>query len=333
MIKYRNSVMLFLAALLILSAPLQAAGFKKVAQAGMSWLAIPVGARAAGMGNAFTAMANDASSVFWNPAGLAYTTGINAFFNQTRWIADIDVNAGVASYDAGGVGVFAVSFLSMDWGTIEGTQRADNSQGYVETGAFSPTDWEIGLAYARQISSSFAIGGNLKYISENLGSGATGSFDNPTEYTAEMNLLAFDLGTTYYTGYKDLRFSMSLQNFSKEPKYRSEHFSLPLTFKFGLAMDVSKFWTESSENHLTLAVDAIHPRDYTERLHIGAEYSYKDMIFLRAGYKSNYDEQDLSLGGGISYNFGGIALGIDYSYLMFTNFDAVNMFSFNFMFE
>lgn len=330
MIKIRNLMLPLLAALMLLSAPLDAAGLKKVGQAGMSWLSIPIGARGAALGNAYTGLANDASSVFWNPAGLAYTSGINVFFNQTRWIADINVNAGVASYEAGNIGIFALSFVSMDWGDLKGTQRANNEQGFIRTGTFSPSDWAVGLAYARQISNSFAIGGNLKYISENLGSSLIGSFDNPAEFTAEMNLLAFDFGTTYYTGYRDLRLAMSFSNFSKEGKYVTEHFSLPLTFKFGLAMNVAPFMTEDTDHVLSLGIDAVHPRDYTERLHVGAEYSFRNMIFLRGGYKANYDEQDLTLGGGVNYAIGGVALGIDYSYIMFTNFDAVHMFSFNF---
>jgi long-subunit fatty acid transport protein len=333
MIKYRKYFIPLIASLLIGVVPLHGQGIKKVAQAGMSWLTIPVGARGAALGNAYLAVANDASSAFWNPAGLAYAEGIRAFVTQTQWIADINVNAGVLSYNAGGYGVFGLHFLSVDWGTINGTRRADNDQGYIDTGTFSPTDWLVGISYARQISNSFSIGANLRYIYESLGSTFIGSMDSPTSYKAEMDLLSFDFGTTYYTGYKDLRLSMTLQNFSKEPRYVAEYFSLPLTFKFGMAMDVSKFWGESTDHSLTLALDAVHPRDYTERVHVGAEYSFRDMVFLRGGYKSNYDEQDLSLGGGVHYAFGEIALGLDYSYVMFTNFDAVHMFSFDFIFK
>ncbi len=333
MVKCRKYIIPLFAVLLILSVPLQAQGLKKVAQAGMSWLTIPVGARGASLGNAYIAIANDASSVFWNPAGLAYTTGIHAFVNQTQWIADINVNAGVASYNGGNLGVFAISFMAMDWGDFAGTTRANNEQGFIDTGTFSPSDWLIGLAYARQISSAFAIGAHLKYISENLGSNMIGSIDSPEEYTAKMDKVAFDFGTTYYTGYKDLRLSMTLTNFSTESKYVAEDFSLPLTFKFGLAMDMTKLWSENEQHSLTLGVDAVHPRDFSERLHFGAEYSFQNMVFLRGGYKTNYDEQDLSLGGGLHYTFGEITLGLDYSYLMFTNFDAVHMFSFDFIFD
>lgn len=313
--------------MLIFSLSIQAADMKKIGQSQMQWLSIPVGPRPSAMGGAYTAVANDASSVFWNPAGIAFTTGSNMFLSQTKWIADINVNAAAASYEAGNIGIFSLSFSNVDWGAIHGTRRDNSaSSGFVETGDFSPTNWEVGLAYARRISDRFAIGGNLKYLYENLGSGLTGTMDEGKMYTAKMNLLALDIGTIYYTGYKDLRLAMCLQNFSQERQYREEKYPLPLTFKFGVAMDLTSLWMQTSDHKLTFAVDALHPRDYSERLHFGLEYGFRNMVFLRGGYKTNYDEQDLTLGAGLQYSINNLGLGIDYSYLQFKNFDAVQMF-------
>ncbi|GAB4362882.1 MAG: type IX secretion system outer membrane channel protein PorV [Calditrichia bacterium] len=305
---------------------------KKIAQTGMKWLSIPLGGRASALGGAYTAMANDVSSIFWNPAGTAFTDGGHAFLTQTKWIADITVNAGALTYGYKNWGVFGVSFAAVDWGTLHGTRRADNEQGYVETGEFSPDNWMAGISYSRRVSDRFAFGGHLKYLYEKLGSNLEGSFADSKEYTAEMNLFAFDFGTIYYTGFKDLRFAMSLQNFSQEKKYRAEHFPLPLTFRFGLAMDVSKFMMEDTDHSLTLAIDALHPRDYSERMHFGLEYGFRNLIFLRGGYKTNYDEEDVSFGAGFHYGLGGFAVTLDYSYIQFTHFDAVQMFSFDFQF-
>jgi hypothetical protein len=319
-------------AVLLLPPSLQAVGMKKIAQAGMTWLSIPIGARGASLGNAYIAMSNDASSVFWNPAGLAFTEGVHAFINQTRWIADINVNAAVATYSVQNWGVFGVSFLGVEWGTFNGTQRSDTDpRGFIDTGTFSPSDWSVAISYARQISNSFSIGGNLRYVSENLGSNMIGSFDDPTEYTAKMNLFTFDFGTTYYTGFEDLRLAMTLRNFGPEKQYVNEAFSLPLTFTFGLAMDMMKLWSDNTVHGLTLEVDAVHPRDFSERIDVGAEYSYNNLVFLRGGFKSNQDEQGATFGAGLQYSFGEITLGIDYSYLMFSSFDAVHLFSFDFI--
>ena len=330
--KIKNYMFLLVLIILVFVIPLQAAGLKKIAQSGMQWLSIPVGARAAALGGAYTAVANDASSIFWNPAGVALTRGGNFFLTQTKWIADINVNAGAISYDAGQYGFFTVSFAAVDWGVFHGTRRSDNTAGFEETGDFSPTDWGAGVGYARRVSDRFALGGHLKYLHENLGSNLEGKMDSGTEYTAKMSLFAFDFGTIYYTGYKDLRLAMSLQNFSQEKKYRVDHFPLPLTFKFGMAMNLAGLWTAESPHSITLSIDAIHPRDYTERLNFGLEYGFKEMLFLRGGYKTNYDEEDFTLGGGVKYETGDLALGLDYSYIQFKNFDAVQMFAVNFQF-
>ena len=313
--------------------PVQGSGMKKIAQTGMKWLSIPIGARGSGLGGAYTAVANDASAIFWNPAGIALADGNRVFLNQTRWIADIQVNAAALSVNAGRWGVLAASFEQVGWGTFHGTVRDPNATGgYSETGNFSPEDWAVGLGYGYRVSDKFMFGGHLRYVHEKLGSAFEGSFDAPKTFTGEMNLLAFDLGTLYYTGFRDLRLAMSLQNFSQEDKYRAESFPLPLTFKFGAAMDVLGLVAKQPDHKLTVTLDALHPRDYSERLHFGAEYGFKDTVFLRAGYKTNYDEEDLSLGAGLKLKISGMAAGLDYAFVRFANFDAVHMFSFDFQF-
>ena len=220
----------------------------------------------------------------------------------------------------------------MDWGTFHGTRRTVTGSGYEETGDFSPEDWAAGFAYALRVSDKFAFGGQVKYVHEHLGDTYEGSMDDPTKYVGQMDVFAFDFGTLYYTGFKDLRFGMTLQNFSQERNYRAEFFPLPLTFKFGMAMDITQLWTEQSENKITLSVDALHPRDYTERMHFGFEYSFKNMVFLRGGYKTNYDEEDISFGGGLKLKVSNMLIEFDYAYLKFEHFDAVQMFSFDFKF-
>ncbi len=323
------SVLLILAFVL----PLQASGLKKIAQTGMKWFSIPMGSRPAAMGNAFTAVADDAGSIFWNPAGIAFTEGKHLFLNQTKWIADITVNTGALTYSNKMWGTVALSYAAADWGDLHGTRRANNDAGYEETGTFRPTDWAIGVGYAKRVSTQFAFGGHLKYVYEELGSTYEGRMDTPEKYSAQMDLLAFDFGTVYHTGFKSLKIGMSLQNFSEEASYRAEQFPLPLTFKFGVAINLLDLWmTQSSPHQVLLAVDAVHPRDYSERLHFGLEYGYRDLFFLRGGYKTNYDEEDISFGAGLNYAIGGLKFGLDYGYVQFKNFDAVQMFSFSFKF-
>ncbi len=314
-------------------APALGQGVDKIAQTGMKWLSIPVGARASGLGGAYTSMAADAGAVFWNPAGLALTEGRHIFLNQTRWIADIDVNAASATYTANSLGTFGLHFMTVDWGKLNGTRFTGGAGLYEETGAFAPESWVLGVSFARRVSNKFSFGGTLKFLHENLGSTLEGSFASPEKYEAKMEMVAIDFGTIFYTGYKDLRIAMAVQNVSQEKEYRFEAFPLPLSFKFGAAMNILQLMESAgSDQSITLAVDALHPRDFSERLHFGVEYSFKKMFFLRTGYKTNYDEEGVTLGGGARLTMGNTAFGLDYSYLAFDNFDAVHMFSFDFEF-
>jgi opacity protein-like surface antigen len=335
----KNKLIILIAVMAVMLISLQsyAQGVDKIAQTGMKWLDIPIGARPASLGNAYMAGAPDASSVFWNPAATALVTGTHVFLSQTQWIADINVLAASGTYEVPDIGTFGVHFMNVSWGTIRATQFNGQATLYDEMGTFEPTDFAIGITYAKQISAKFSVGSNVRYIHENLLGdfvGAEGSMANPEEVRAQMDNIAIDLATLFYTGYKDLRFGVSVKNLSTEKAYRFETFPLPLTFTFGIAMDLAQayFLEQGSPQSLTLLVDAVHPRDFSERVHVGLEYSYDKMFFLRGGYKTNQDEQGLTLGGGIDVEISDFSLGVDYSYLDFGNFDAVHIFSFDFGF-
>lgn len=68
------------------------------------FLSIGQSARAIGMGSAFVGVANDVTSMYWNPAGLTKANGVNVAFEHTLWIADIKYNYLAASYNLGGMG-------------------------------------------------------------------------------------------------------------------------------------------------------------------------------------------------------------------------------------
>ena len=56
-----------------------------------NFLEIGVGSRATSMGDAYVAVANDVSSIYWNPAGLSHVTNSSALFSIQPWLVDIDM--------------------------------------------------------------------------------------------------------------------------------------------------------------------------------------------------------------------------------------------------
>lgn len=304
-------------------------GVTKYGQAGMAFLKIDGSARAAAMGSAQTAIVQDASSMFGNLAGLAFVEGIDVMIAQTSWIADIKHMAGAVAYGHETWGTFGLSYVKMDYGTMQeafpyqdGVTSAEFfDQGYVLGREFEPSEYAIGLSYGRRISSNFSFGGQIKIVKQDL-------FESVMEHELlgqitvnnEETVRAFDFGTLYYTGWKDLRISMAARNFSTQGKYVTQVFELPLMFNIGTAMNVLSIFSDDSQQNLTVAVDWQHPRDYDERYHVGAEYSLMDMIFFRAGYKINYDEEGITAGLGIDKAVGDMGVRFDYAYGDFGTF-------------
>ena len=56
------------------------------------FLKIGVGSRAIGLGGAFTAIADDASSLYWNPSGIANNKTLSIFVDHYDWILDIEMD-------------------------------------------------------------------------------------------------------------------------------------------------------------------------------------------------------------------------------------------------
>ena len=296
---------------------------EKLAQTGFQFLSVATDARAGAMGDAMTSLELGSASLYFNPAGLARMDGrFELLANQNKWIADITYNSYAVSYNpAGGrYGVFGLSFVSVDYGDVEGTMVWANEQGYIDTEIMNPTAFSAGLGYAKSLTDKFAVGGQIKYAGQQLGKSMTTLGED--SLIVKKNLAfatAVDFGTLYRTGFKSLVFGMSVRNFSNEIKFEKEAFQLPLTFRLGLSMDLMDLLPDIPGHSLLLSVDASHPRSYPEQLMVGLQYGLQETLFLRLGYEGNRDENDISFGFGLS-RFG---MSFDYAYTPYGVFDNV----------
>ncbi len=310
---------------LILITPFQSFAVKKLGQAGLDFLDVGVGARPAAMGEAFTVISEGADAIFHNPAGIAQMEArmFDITVSRTEWFADIAYNAVGIVINGGTWGNFGLSLIpAPDYGEIFGTVvSTENEKGYEDTGPVDVSAFAMGLAYGRKFTDKFMIGGHVKYAYQHLGSNPMLEPETDSLYTQinELSTLAYDLGTIFYPGFKSFRFGMSVRNFSSAVKYEEYGFQLPLTFKIGIGMDILDLFGEHPGQSFLVAIDASHPRDYTERIQIGGEYSI-GVLKLRAGYKFNYDEEGMCAGVGIYAR--GVKL--DYAYNAFGAFDLVN---------
>ncbi|MBN2088713.1 PorV/PorQ family protein [candidate division KSB1 bacterium] len=303
------------------------AQIKKVGQTGLQFLKIDVGARASAMGGSYMMIGEDASAMFYNPAGMARMGSmVDLFVTRTQWFAGINYDAGAIAYNAEKWGVFGISFINSSYGDdIIGTRySADSPTGFIETGNLNLSALAVGISYARAMTNKFTIGGQIKFAYQNLGENLLSSGKTDKN---EVSGLAYDFGTMFYPGFKSFRLGMAIRNFSPEFKYVTEGFELPLTFTLGFAMDILDLFGEH-ENPLTISLDAVHPRDYTERINLGLEYNFMNMIALRGGYKFNYDVESLTGGIGFKKDFGAFAVDFGYAYSSCEYFDSVNRLAF-----
>jgi hypothetical protein len=113
----------------------------KLAQTGLKFLSVGMGARQAALADAFTASEANSISMFYNPAGMARLGGLSDFAaGQVNWIADIKQKfASIAISPANGdYGVVGLSFQYSDYGEVEATILASNSQGFLDIGTIHP---------------------------------------------------------------------------------------------------------------------------------------------------------------------------------------------------
>jgi len=315
---------------------------QKLAQTGMKFLSVSLDARASALGESFTSLESGASAMFYNPAGMSRITNYTSVsLGLTNYIADIKYMYGAVAFAPfnGEYGVLGINFESVDYGQLQATIRYDNDQGYLDAGTFSPTAMAVGVGYAKAISEKFSVGGNIKYVRQSLGTGiigdavTVGSNGTPSGITADAkkDVMAFDFGVLYKTGFKSLDFGMDVRNFSREVTYIRDGFQLPLTFKIGISFNAFDLLnTDKNMHSLLLTLDASHPRDYGEQVGIGAEYTFMNLVSLRVGYQSPNDEKGISAGLGLKHSFSGFDFSFDYAYTTFGIFNQVNQFSIHF---
>jgi Type IX secretion system protein PorV len=299
---------------------------------GAQFLKIPVSARAAAMGGAYVGICQDATAVFWNPAGILGVKTNSMHFSYSKWFDTFNVNAAAYVYNAGNFGTIAISALMLSVDKMEITTEFNpNGTGQF----FDAQDLAFGLSYARNLTDQFRVGLTARYINQRI-------------WNETAAGIAFDIGTQYFISFRNFTLAMSMSNFGQDMKFdgpdlsvnydanssfpnrltstrlETESYPLPLNFEFGIAIDM--FNTTFSRG--ILAIDAVHPNDNRERINFGTEISFYNRLFLRGGYRLNHDDEQYNLGLGFIATIGLIQLNIDYAYSLYNILPDVNRISF-----
>jgi len=308
------------------------AGNPNIGTAGAQFLQIPVGARAPAMGGAVMEHINDASALYWNPAGIVFVPSGSLFAGYTSWWASIGLSHAAFVYSIADVGSFGVSatMLGMDPMAVT-TELQPEGTGE----SFEAQDVMVGISYARRLTEDFSVGVTAKYVYQQI-------------WKESASGVAFDVGTQYRIGVGDLTLAMAMTNFGADlqmdgqdleitydasgdapynrlspGRLQSEEFPLPLHFQVGLSMTV----IDLEEVGVLLAVDVTHPNDNQERVNLGTEVRILQNLFLRGGYRINYDLESGTMGAGVRVPLGDLRVNFDYAYAIYDLLPSIHRIS------
>jgi len=270
-------------------------------EAGAQSLLIAPGARSDGMGRAFTAIANDANAVWWNPGGMAFARGHDASFMYTQLVPDLadDVNYSYLAYVQhvegwGGIGG-SVGYLS--YGKSLATDEFGNDIGEFTSYEIAPT-----IAYGTEIVSNFGVGVSLKLVRVDLAPAFVsldGRAGRGTTFAADIG------GLVKAPGIKS-SFGAVIQNLGPNIAYIDEDQSDPLGRNLKVGVGYSPF--ENEVHRVLVAADAnrflLPGRTLAVDVwSVGAEYEFNRLLALRMGYISDPRGtiEDMTFGLGLGY--------------------------------
>lgn len=212
------------------------------------FLQIEPDSRSAGMGNTGVAIADNASAVFWNPAGLAFQRGNQASITHSNWLANFQVNDLFYDYLVGkyyveGIGTIGahLTFLNLGEQLQIGERGPDDI-----ISRFNSYEMAFGASYGFEVNDNLAVGTGLRIIYSSLASGVSGPGISAQKVNPGSSV-GLDLSFLYRTdpfdlGGNDARFSFgtNLSNIGPGIQYtdNAQKDPLPTILRFGWAMDV-----------------------------------------------------------------------------------------------
>jgi hypothetical protein len=292
-------------------------GDERAGTTSMTFLKIAVGARAEGMGDAFVAVPGDASSLWWNPAGIGLKRQGELLLNHVEWPAGIAYEYLGFTWPVGRKHTVGIALASLH---MDDMQRTTIYHPDGDGTFFNFGDELLQLSWAVNLTDHFTGGISVKYVRERL--------DDLT-----MSAPLLDMGTFYYTGFRDLTVAMSITNFGgvirpagsyqyqeedgsmSDRRYKS--FSPPTVFRLGSSMHVY----QNDSVALLAAMQVTHPVDNRENYNLGLELDLFDHLQLRGGYKFHAEEESWTAGIGTVLDVGEYNMRLDWSYSDFGLFD------------
>jgi len=249
------------------------------------------GARAMSLGSAFTAVADDPTAVFWNPAGLEFIAQQSAtFFHTTLWEG--------TTYDFLGYTYPTISFGSFGFGigriAVDEIPQLDAQGLSVNGNTFSNSEYHVYFSYAKRLLEDITPGITVRIVRRGW-SGLVYQ-DNPSDFG-----IGIDLGTMFRPEWygsvwlQDWSFGLKLHNFiSPQLNEGTDIDDFPLNIRLGAAKKVRMI----GGDYFNVLLDFDFSTRRNFKIHSGVEYRYQEMADLRLGFSN----QGWTFGAGVTYN-------------------------------
>jgi hypothetical protein len=251
---------------------------------GAQFLSIEQGARALGMGGAFSAVADDANGLWWNPAGIARSEFSEVTLTHTAYLDSVATEyVGYVRPVPQARGVLGASLTYLNVPGVEGTDATGAPTGNLKTNGIAGA-----LSYGMTLSPNLTAGATAKYVSQTLGPTSGSGF-------------AADIGAQYRAA--DYGAAVVVQNLGPSFKVGGSSDPLPRDIRGGLFFKPRSQFLVSFDEEKPYNADAV--------AHVGGEYLIAQGIRLRAGYQQtpNAPGAGLTFGIGLAGQVGGKAAG------------------------
>ena len=309
----RRRALLVALALALPAAARALGGAASVGTTSADFLQLGVGARALAMGEAYTAMADDASALYWNPAGLARipehyasVTAMDAPYVATSYYDYLAFAQNLGSY-----GSLGASYQYFTLGSV-----AQTSMDGTSLGNSTPYDMALSAGYAHPYG-GFLFGVSGKYVSSRLAA------------TAQTE--AFDFGIMFPSYFHDrLRLAFVAQNIGGRLHYDQVNEDLPLTYKLGSSWRFNSHWTA--------ALDLAMPSDNQPYAAIGVERTWRISPALAFAGRAGFNSRTVAGLDGLTafslgMGFSGRNASIDYAFVPLGTLGMTHRFSLSWKFD
>ncbi|MCP4685542.1 MAG: UPF0164 family protein [bacterium] len=260
-----------------------------VGRTSADFLQIGQGARAAGLGGAYTAVSEGAGAAYWNPAGLSGMERSEVSLGHFAWFQDITVEQASLAVPLEMGAVVAASVTYVNYGTIEGYDISG-----APTGDLTAYDWVGGISVGYPVTEALSIGLTGKFVNQRL-----------DEYSAST--FAADFALKYR--FSNFAIGGAVTNIGGKMKFDEESEDLPSAARVGVA-------AMPFGGALLASLDVEQRFQGDLMIRQGLELGFDDRYFLRSGYDYLPGQDGKGLSTAISFG-GGLRLDfaeIDYAY-------------------